>query len=62
MPGHGDVMDKDTVATQVEELATVAAICADGLATGLFDARHGPYPEATMQTAWERAKLEVGVR
>ena len=61
VPGHGDVMDKDAVATQVEELAAVAAACADGLATNVFDPTRGPYPEATMRVAWERAQREVGV-
>jgi glyoxylase-like metal-dependent hydrolase (beta-lactamase superfamily II) len=51
VPGHGDVMDKDAV----------AAACADGLATNEFDPTQGPYPEATMRIAWERAQWEVGV-
>jgi glyoxylase-like metal-dependent hydrolase (beta-lactamase superfamily II) len=61
VPGHGDVMDKDAVATQVEELAAVAAACAEALTTGVFDARVGPYPEATMHEAWDRARLEAGL-
>ena len=59
VPGHGDVMDKDAVATQAEELAAVAAACVEGLATGVFDESSGPYPEDTMRTAWERAQLEA---
>jgi glyoxylase-like metal-dependent hydrolase (beta-lactamase superfamily II) len=59
VPGHGDVMDKDAVAAQAEELAAVAAACTAGLTSGFFDATQGPYPEATMATAWERAQAEV---
>jgi glyoxylase-like metal-dependent hydrolase (beta-lactamase superfamily II) len=58
VPGHGDVMDAAAVTTQYEELTAVARACADGLATGRFDAAAGPYPEDTMRTAWERARLE----
>jgi hypothetical protein len=60
VPGHGDVMAVDAVATQVEELAAVAAACSDALVTGLFDATRGPYPPQTMETAWVRAQLEAG--
>ncbi len=61
VPGHGDVMNADAVADQCEEIAAVAAACAEGLASGLFDPSHGPYPSETMWSAWERAKLERGV-
>ena len=60
VPGHGDVMDKDAVVTQVEELAAVAEACSEALVTGIFDGSSGPYPPETMATAWDRAKLEAG--
>jgi glyoxylase-like metal-dependent hydrolase (beta-lactamase superfamily II) len=62
VPGHGDLMDADAVAGQCAEIAAVAATCAEGLATGLFDSSRGPYPVETMQSAWERAKLERGIQ
>jgi glyoxylase-like metal-dependent hydrolase (beta-lactamase superfamily II) len=61
VPGHGDVMDPGAVATQCEEIAAVAAACADGLATGVFDPAHGPYPPETMHDAWQRAQVERGI-
>jgi len=61
VPGHGDLMDADTVASQCDEIAAVAAACAEGLASGIFDRSQGPYPPETMQSAWERAKLERGI-
>ena len=39
--------------------AAVAAACTEGLATGIFDATQGPYPQATMKTAWMRAQREA---
>lgn len=60
VPGHGDAMTVAAVATQVEQLAAVAAACSDALVTGLFDATRGPYPPETMETAWVRAQLEAG--
>ena len=44
------------------ELAAVAAACAEGLVTGIFDARRGPYPEVTMGVAWDRARREAMLR
>lgn len=61
VPGHGDLMDGAAVDTQCEEIAAVAAACADALATGIFDPKKGPYPPETMQDAWKRAKLERGI-
>ena len=61
VPGHGDLMDAAAVATQCDEIAAVAEVCAAGLATALFDASQGPYPAETMRDAWERAKLEHGL-
>ena len=61
VPGHGDVMHPSDVATQHEEIAAVAAECADGLVTGIFDAAAGPYPPETMADAWRRARIEAGV-
>ena len=60
VPGHGDLMDREAVAGQCEEIAVVAAACAEGLVTGIFDPMQGPYPAETMQSAWERAKVEKG--
>jgi glyoxylase-like metal-dependent hydrolase (beta-lactamase superfamily II) len=60
VPGHGDVMDGAAVATQAEEIAAVAAACAEGLATGIFDGTQGPYPPETMADAWRRARVEAG--
>jgi glyoxylase-like metal-dependent hydrolase (beta-lactamase superfamily II) len=54
VPGHGDVMSAERVATQHEELQAVAERCVDYLTTGIFDATAGPYPEATMQSVLER--------
>lgn len=59
VPGHGAVMSPEAVATQAEELAAVAAACAEGLATGRFDPSVGPYPEETMAVAWSRARKEA---
>lgn len=59
VPGHGDVMSPEAVATQAEELAAVAAACANGLGTGRFDSAVGPYPEDTMMAAWSRARVEA---
>jgi glyoxylase-like metal-dependent hydrolase (beta-lactamase superfamily II) len=61
VPGHGDVMGPADVAAQAEELAAVAALCAEGIATGSFDQTTGPYPPETMAAAWARAKLEAGL-
>ncbi|MCI0425950.1 MAG: MBL fold metallo-hydrolase [Actinobacteria bacterium] len=63
VPGHGDVVDRRFLATQVEELKAVAGLaasCIDGERTVDDAARSGPYPEQTMTTALHRA-LEVGV-
>ena len=54
VPGHGDVMTPERVATQLEELEAVAERCKDYLVTGIFDAKAGPYPEATMLAVHER--------
>lgn len=54
VPGHGDVMTSERVGTQHEELSAVAAALGEYLVTGLFDPTKGPYPEASMQTAFER--------
>lgn len=62
VPGHGDVMTPDDVATQAEELAAVAAACAVGLASGVFDPTGGPYPVETMETAFVRAQREARQR
>lgn len=59
VPGHGDTMTRAEVATQVEELTAVAALCREGLRAGTFDANAGPYPEAVMRTAFARAQLEA---
>ena len=57
VPGHGDVMTAERVATQHEELAAVAERCKDYLVSGLFDAKSGPYPESTMQAAFARLSV-----
>lgn len=54
VPGHGDVMSLERVATQHEELTAVAEVLKEYLVTGLFDPTKGPYPDATMQAAFER--------
>jgi glyoxylase-like metal-dependent hydrolase (beta-lactamase superfamily II) len=59
VPGHGDVMSPADVAGQADEIALVAAACAEGLATGMFDPQEGPYPPETMRSAWERAQREA---
>lgn len=59
VPGHGDTMTPDEVATQVEELRRVAEMCTEGLETGAFDPGRGPYPEAVMNTAFSRAQEEA---
>lgn len=54
VPGHGDVMTPERVGEQLEELEAVAGRCRDYVATGIFDAKSGPYPEATMLSVAER--------
>lgn len=64
VPGHGDVMDQERVATQLGELRAVAALAKDALAAGVpvKDVRlaGAPYPEHTMREALGRAYLELG--
>jgi glyoxylase-like metal-dependent hydrolase (beta-lactamase superfamily II) len=54
VPGHGEVMSPDRVATQHEELTAIATALGEYLVTGLFDPTKGPYPEETMQAALAR--------
>jgi glyoxylase-like metal-dependent hydrolase (beta-lactamase superfamily II) len=63
VPGHGDLMDRGSVQTQVEELEEVARITRAAAEAGvppdvaLDDP--GPYPDATMQVARVRAGVEL---
>lgn len=59
VPGHGDPVGREFVATQHEELVTVAGLCRTVLDGGSDERdalRHSPYPEATTRTALNRAR------
>ncbi len=64
VPGHGDLMDRGSVQTQVEELEQVARITRAAAEAGVPpDAARddpGPYPEATMRVARARVGVELG--
>jgi glyoxylase-like metal-dependent hydrolase (beta-lactamase superfamily II) len=58
VPGHGEPVAPDFVATQRAELAQVARLCAAVAARQLTEAEAaaaGPYPEETMRAALRRA-------
>jgi glyoxylase-like metal-dependent hydrolase (beta-lactamase superfamily II) len=63
VPGHGDVMGPSAVATQLEELRSVAALVlrtrAEGADPETVDLRGAPYPEATMRQALSRGMVEL---
>jgi hypothetical protein len=62
VPGHGDIMDRDGAATQLEEIRAVADLARRCLEDGfpVADAAVlGPYPIEVMISALERA-LAVG--
>ncbi len=63
VPGHGDVMDRAAVGTQVDELEEVARLTRAAAEAGIPpDAvldDPGPYPEATMRVARSRAAIEL---
>jgi glyoxylase-like metal-dependent hydrolase (beta-lactamase superfamily II) len=59
VPGHGDPVAPEFVATQHEELVTVAELCRavlDGESDERDALHHSPYPEETMRTALARAR------
>ena len=64
VPGHGDVMDPAAVATQLDELRSVAALVVRTHTEGGDPDRVGlegsPYPEATMRQALARGMIELG--
>lgn len=64
VPGHGDVMDAGRIATQLEEVAAVAAMARAANAARIpveqVDLAGAPYPEHTMREALQRAYLELG--
>ncbi len=66
VPGHGDLMDRAAVQTQVGELEEVARITRGAAEAGIPpDATlddPGPYPEETMRVARARAHLEIAAR
>jgi glyoxylase-like metal-dependent hydrolase (beta-lactamase superfamily II) len=58
VPGHGDIMSKETAAAQLEEIEAVAALarrCVEEGLPGPDATGRGPYPEAVMISALERA-------
>ena len=58
VPGHGDVLDRATALTKLEEIQAVAALARRCIDEGLpvaEGARLGPYPEDVMTSALERA-------
>ena len=61
VPGHGDVMDKDAVNTQIEELHDVARRCAAATTVEGLDLAGAPYPDEVMRSAMERSLLERGL-
>jgi glyoxylase-like metal-dependent hydrolase (beta-lactamase superfamily II) len=64
VPGHGDVVDGEFVATQHQELVSVAEIAAlvvEGELSVEEAARRGPYPTKVMATALERALVTASV-
>lgn len=64
VPGHGPMMTLDEVATQAEELESVAAMCrrahVEGLRPEDVDLTGAPYPEETMREALARGLEELG--
>lgn len=63
VPGHGPVMSPGDVATQVEEIEAVAAMCrrahVEGLDPDEVDLAGAPYPEETMREAIGRGLEEL---
>jgi glyoxylase-like metal-dependent hydrolase (beta-lactamase superfamily II) len=62
VPGHGEPVSPEFVATQRAELAQVARLCAAVSAGDLTDAEAvtgGPYPEQTMRAAVRRARAVI---
>lgn len=58
VPGHGDLMDEDALAAQLEDLERVAELgrlCIQGELDVAEAARQGPYPVEVMREAMERA-------
>lgn len=59
VPGHGDPVAPEFVATQHEELITVAGLCRavlGGVSSATRALLDSPYPEATTRTALARAR------
>ena len=64
VPGHGAVVDRTFVASQRDDLAEVASLAAERRAAGMSPAdaaaEGGPFPDDTMEKAFERAWPAVG--
>jgi glyoxylase-like metal-dependent hydrolase (beta-lactamase superfamily II) len=63
VPGHGNVVDRDYVATQTAEIAHIADAIRETHAAGLPpEILHdrGPYPAATMREAVDRGYAQLG--
>ena len=64
VPGHGRVMSRAEVASQLSDLEAVAEICRaarrEGLQPDQVDIDHAPYPETTMRLAIARGLMELG--
>jgi glyoxylase-like metal-dependent hydrolase (beta-lactamase superfamily II) len=58
VPGHGDVMDRGAVNTQIEELHDVARRCAAATTADELDLAGAPYPDEVMRSAMARSLLE----
>lgn len=56
VPGHGDVMGPQDVATQIAELREVARLCRQAQSEAELDVARAPYPESVMRTAYARSQ------
>ena len=60
VPGHGDVMHRDAVNTQIEELREVARRCLAANTEDELDLADAPFPDEAMRSAMARSLLERG--
>lgn len=63
VPGHGDIVDRDFVVSQHEELVAVAELAArfvEGEVEMEEAMGRGPYPRSVMSTALLRARATAG--
>ncbi|MCP3973744.1 MAG: MBL fold metallo-hydrolase [bacterium] len=58
VPGHGDVMEPNAVATQVVELRDVARRCAAAASEADLDFQGAPYPTDVIKLAFARSVTE----